>query len=402
MATATTAQGVTGVRESYSGAIPWYLWCGVIAITSVTIGGAWDVAWHRSIGRDTFWTPAHIAIYACGVLAAITCGYLILASTFGHDRALQSRSVHLLGFRAPLGAFLAAWGGMAMLTSAPFDNWWHNAYGLDVKIVSPPHVLLILGIRIVSLGFFFLTLAALNRAARAGEASGLGEMQPGYRGLQRILLFLAGTVLCGQLFLLQEYTWDTRLHQVLAYIALAMMVPIALAVFSRATRNRWAATWMSVVYLIYGIGQILILPLVPATPKLGPVYYQVTHLVPAQFPVLVIVPAFALDLLWQRTIGKWKLWQVAVVSGVVFVAVMVAVEWPFADFLMSPLARNAFFGADYFGYNTGANSYNRLHLFLAPDSGIVLWSGLVRAALYASLGTWLGMLFGNWMRKVQR
>ena len=34
-----------------------------------------------------------------------------------------------------------------MLTSAPFDNWWHNAYGLDVKIVSPPHTLLILGIR---------------------------------------------------------------------------------------------------------------------------------------------------------------------------------------------------------------------------------------------------------------
>ncbi len=27
-----------------------------------------------------------------------------------------------------------------MITSAPFDDWWHNAYGLDVKILSPPHV----------------------------------------------------------------------------------------------------------------------------------------------------------------------------------------------------------------------------------------------------------------------
>ncbi len=402
MAAATTAQSIAGPGEPPSGAIPWYLWCGVLAITSVTIGGAWDVAWHRSIGRDTFWTPAHIAIYACGVLAAISCGYLILASTFGRDSTMQSRSVHLLGFRAPLGAFLAVWGGMAMLTSAPFDNWWHNAYGLDVKIVSPPHVLLILGIRVVSLGFSFLALAALNRAAAVGEATGLGEAQPGYRGLQRVLLFLAGTVTCGQMFLLQEYTWDVRLHQALAYISLAMMVPVSFAAFSRATRNRWTATWMALIYTIYDLGQVLIFPLFPATPKLGPVYFHVTHLVPAQFPILVIVPAIALDLLWQRTVDKWKLWQVALVSGVVFVALMVAVQWPFADFMMSPLARNAFFGADYFDYNVPAFSHGRLHLFVAPDTGFALWSGLGRAVLYAAIGTWLGTIFGNWMRKVQR
>ena len=68
--------------------VPWYLWCGVLAITSASIGGAWDVSWHRSIGRDTFWTPAHMAIYACGVLAAIACGYLVLFTTFRKPAAL--------------------------------------------------------------------------------------------------------------------------------------------------------------------------------------------------------------------------------------------------------------------------------------------------------------------------
>jgi hypothetical protein len=53
--------------------VPWYVWFGAIAVTSASIGGAWDVAWHRSIGRDTFWTPAHLAIQACGVMAAIIC-----------------------------------------------------------------------------------------------------------------------------------------------------------------------------------------------------------------------------------------------------------------------------------------------------------------------------------------
>jgi hypothetical protein len=119
-------------------AVPWYIWCGVLAVTSASIGGAWDVSWHRSIGRDTFWTPAHMAIYACGVLAAIICAYLILTTTFSRSVKLKAASVNVLGFSAPLGAFIAAWGGIAMLTSAPFDNWWHAAYGLYVKIVIHP------------------------------------------------------------------------------------------------------------------------------------------------------------------------------------------------------------------------------------------------------------------------
>ena len=50
-----------------------------------------------------------------------------------------------------------------MLTSAPFDNWWHSAYGLDVEIVSPPHVLLIGGILAVQLGVLILILGCMNR-----------------------------------------------------------------------------------------------------------------------------------------------------------------------------------------------------------------------------------------------
>jgi uncharacterized membrane protein len=103
--------------------IPWYLWCSVVAVTSVTIGGRWDVSWHMSIGRDTFWTPAHMAIYLCSVLAGVVCGYLILNATFRRTPGLVASSVHVLGFTAPLGAFLAAWGEIAMLTSAPFDSW---------------------------------------------------------------------------------------------------------------------------------------------------------------------------------------------------------------------------------------------------------------------------------------
>ncbi|MBB5316552.1 hypothetical protein [Tunturibacter empetritectus] len=88
--------------------VPWYIWCGALAVTSSSIGGAWNVSWHRSIGRDSFWTPAHMAIYVCGVLAAIICGYLILINTFGRTPKDSAATVNVLGFRAPLGAFIAA------------------------------------------------------------------------------------------------------------------------------------------------------------------------------------------------------------------------------------------------------------------------------------------------------
>src|SRR5258706_14955183 len=118
-----------------------------------------------SIGRDTFWTPAHIMIQMNGVLVGIACAYMILTTTFGGDATAQSVSVKIWGVRGPLGAFIATWGCIAMLTSAPFDNWWHNAYGLDVKIVSPPHTLLSFGSLAIKVGVMAMMAGVMNREA---------------------------------------------------------------------------------------------------------------------------------------------------------------------------------------------------------------------------------------------
>jgi hypothetical protein len=377
--------------------VPWYVWFGALAVTSASLGGAWDVAWHRSIGRDTFWTPAHLAIQACGIMAAIICGYLVVVNTFGRSAKLQTASVNVLGFRAPLGAFIAAWGGIAMITSAPFDNWWHEAYGLDVKIVSPPHTLLILGIRAVGVGILFLILAAMNRAA--GDETQAGTRT--FKSLQRVFVYVGGLIVGGQMFFLMEYTWDVRLHTVAAYVSMGIALPLALAMLSQASRYKWAATVTSAIYMLFVVGEILIFPLVPAQPKLGPVFNPVTHLIPAKFPILIIVPALALDLLWQRT-RAWKPWKVALFSGFLFIAVLTIVEWPFASFLLSKASENRFFGTMYFDYNARPNGIDRLRRFFKPDSGVTLYWGLLRAAIYASISTWIGLSFGRWMRRVQR
>ena len=147
----TTAQPARVVVASPTslardGSVPWYLWAVTFASTSVIVGIIWDISWQRTIGRDTFWTPAHLAIYLGGVVAGVSCGWLVLRTNFGAHVEDRTAGVMFWGFHGPLGAWVCIWGTFAMLTSAPLDDWWHNAYGLDVQILSPPHAVLAAGI----------------------------------------------------------------------------------------------------------------------------------------------------------------------------------------------------------------------------------------------------------------
>jgi hypothetical protein len=353
-------------------------------------GVHWDISWHRSIGRDTFWTPAHIDIYFCGILAGLACAYLILSTTFQPCSPLRASSVAMWGFRGPLGAFIAAWGGVAMLTSAPFDDWWHNAYGLDVRIISPPHMILAAGIIAVHLGALILILGQMNRAE--------GDQR---RRLLRLYLYVGGMILVSLTVLQMEMVYRTTMHTVHCYRLLALVAPPVLAAIARGSGYRWGATAVASVYFVFVLLMSWILPLAPAEPKLGPVLYQVHQFTPPEFPLLLIVPAFVLDLLWQRT-PKWGGWKQALVSAVVFLAVLAAVQWPFANFLMSPAARNWFFGAKYFGYYVSPNSLYLRYLFLPTESGSALWSELTWTLATAILTTRLGLATGNWMQRIRR
>jgi hypothetical protein len=372
--------------------IPWYVWCAVIAVTSAMVGTHWDISWHRSIGRDTFWTPAHIAIYLCGVLAGISCGYLILSTTFRSASPLKDASVDIWGFRGPLGAFIAAWGGVAMITSAPFDNWWHNAYGLDVKILSPPHVLLIAGMVGVQLGALILILGQMNRVtARTREK------------LEWLFLYVGAMIVVCVMILIFEYALRIYMHSGFFYRVVSIAIPGILAAVARASGRRWAATIVIGIYTVFMLGCLWILPLFPAVPKLGPVYQQVTHFVPPEFPVLLIVSAIGLDLLWSSRARRWPLWLQSAASGIVFVVLLVAAQWPFADFLMSPASRNRVFGTIYFDYNLHPRSQYVRHVFVEMEnSAAKFWIQMGIAVIAAAITTQLGFMWGNWMRRIRR
>jgi hypothetical protein len=369
--------------------IPWYVWCSVAAVTSAVFGTQWDISWHESIGRDTFWTPAHLAIHLCGVLAGISCGYLILSTTLRRDSPLRACSVRMWGFYGPLGAFIAAWGGVAMIASAPFDNWWHNAYGLDVKILSPPHMLLAAGIMAVHVGALMLVLGEMNRAGGALA-----------RQLRVLYLYVGGLMLLSLATVQMEVTTRNVMHTAHFYFVVSLTAPVLFAGISRGSGFRWAATAVAGTYTAGMLLLLWILPLFPAEPKLGPVYQNVTHFVPPEFPLLLIVPAVALDLFWQKT--NWRGWKLVLASADLFLAILAVVQWPFANFLMSPAARNRVFGAGYFAYFVRPTSLYATYRFVATERGAALWRQISLAAVTATVGAGIGILWGDRMRRIRR
>jgi hypothetical protein len=386
-----TTAGTQARTAARTAVVPWYIWCCLGAVLCGAIGGEWDISWHKSIGRDSFWTPAHVLIYLNGVLAGVGCGYLILATTFRKDSPLHDASISMWGFRGPLGAFICAWGGVAMITSAPFDDWWHGAYGLDVKILSPPHMLLALGMLAIRFGTVVLIVAEMNRAGEAARAK-----------LENILLFGFLFLLGMTVAVVEELTNRVLMHGGKFYVVIALAAPIWMAAASRVSKNRWAATivtgWFTAIHLAFLWG----LQLVPAEPKLGPVYHKITHLVPPDFPLLLIVGAIAFDLVRRRT-ADWSRWRQAMALGAAFLVAFLAAQWPFADFLMSPWSRNRIFATNQFPYMMRPEWAPVRNVFVPTEHTPGEFCMRMALALAVSMVmTRIGLSWGEWLKRVRR
>jgi hypothetical protein len=374
--------------------VPAPLWAAAIASTCVIVGLLWDISWHRTIGRDAFLTPAHVAIYLGAVIAGIACGTLALIQTFAGGRAARAETVGFWGFRAPLGAWVCIWGSFAMLTSAPFDNWWHDAYGLDVEILSPPHTVLGLGMIGIEIGAMLMVLAHQNRE---GDRSG---------PLRWIYLYCAGIALLMAATMVWEYTgFANSMHSALFYRVAAIALPVLMIAPARAGKVRGSATVVAAVYMGLTLAMAWILPRFHAIPRLAPVYNPVTDMQPPTFPLWLILPALAFDLLLAR--GPRRDALLAPLMGIAFVLILLVAQWPFADFLLSPAARNPVFVADHWSYSStlGPWRYRYWDLDVGAHgawSALRFWTGIGIACLIATWTSWIGLKWGRWMRDVRR
>lgn len=396
--TAATSRVEAPARGSVAAwSIPWPLFAVVLASTCIVIGLIWDISWHRTVGRDTFWTLAHVLEQVAAVIAGLSCGWLVLHTTFAGTTEARDRSVRFWRyFQGPLGAWVCIWGTLMMITSAPFDDWWHNAYGLDVEIISPPHMVLASGMIAIQIGAILMTVAAQNRSSEEDQ----GMYRAMYAYAAGILITMIATVIQ------EDASVGNQMHGSKFYIITGWVIPLFLIGLARGSRLRWPATTIAAIYSVITLAMMWILQMFEATPMLAPIYNPVTHMVPPAFPLLIIIPAIAVDVL-MRKFAQQNDWKLAALLGVTWVAVMVAVHWFWAEFLVSPAARNFVIGADQWSYTDRLGPWRYEFWTLDRDaarqwSPLAFAKGLGIAVVLSIVASRISLFWGNGLSRVKR
>jgi hypothetical protein len=388
--------------------VPRSVYVAVAGLACLPIGLLWDISHHSTIGRDTFWTPAHILIQLGGIVPALLFAAVAMDTTFRGTQHARDAAVSFWGLRAPVGVWVTIWGALAMMTSAPFDDWWHNRYGLDVKIISPPHAVLGLGMFAVGMGVLLFVFSAQNRAPTGHRTRG---------GL--ICALAAGAMIALFGDFTTEFTWPNLQHASYFYSAVCTPFPLLLVLAARASKVRPAATIAAGTYMLLYIVLILLLPLFPAQPRLAPIYHPVDHMVPPAFPLLLIVPAAAIDAiewLFARSSktrpaaplgsslfrpGWGRDWLLAGAVAVVFLGVVFAVQWPFSAFLLSDAADNRFFArSGHWPYFAQPGEW--MNRFWDFENDPITSKGMALAFLRAFISARIGLWLGNYLLRLRR
>lgn len=382
-------------QSNYKPLVPFYLVVVVLASLSIIVGLVWDISWHMSIGRDGLFSAPHLAIYLGGVTAGIFSGYRVLKVTLAGTVYEKAKSIKFWGiFYGSLGNLFCIWGAIAMLTSAPFDDWWHNTYGLDVTILSPPHTVLLLGMIMIQFGAIISVLSYQNLDADNLDSISLKKFN-------YLFALSAGFVLCMVYTMASEYLGRFEMHGVMFYQIASLLFPLLLVAFSVSSRSKWGATQASLVYSVFMMLMVWILPLFPATPRLGPVLNPVTTFQPFDFPLLILFPSIALDLITHRFQTQNK-WLRALAYGFSFLMLLILFQWPFGNLLMASKG-HWFFGTAKWYFGSDPNWEYRYSF--GPwmiSSGAELAKGLPIAIAIAIVTSRVGIAWGDWMKRIVR
>src|SRR2546430_17177715 len=99
----------TQTGSAHSEELPRSVYMALSGLACLPIGLLWDISHHSTIGRDTFWTPAHILTQLGGVAPALLFATIAFKTTFRGTEQERDSSVSFWGARAPLGVWVTVW-----------------------------------------------------------------------------------------------------------------------------------------------------------------------------------------------------------------------------------------------------------------------------------------------------
>jgi hypothetical protein len=252
----------------------------VIAVAGMgaLMGTSWDDAWHTDLGRDSAWIPPHLLLY--GSVAVVG----VIVAAWGLRVLVATRSPRAVLRHRPL--LVAGIGGVATLAAAPVDGWWHQAFGRDAVLWSPPHMLVIFA----------------SAATVTGVLAGLRGARP------PLVAWLLGGLLLGDLAAsVIEYDTDVPQFSGVFYLPVLLAAGLlATALVRRLVGGRFPVTGMVAVYVVLRLAtSVVLLLLGRSTPVL---------------PIAALGLALA-DLPWRR----WPLRYAAAAAGVSTLALAASV-----------------------------------------------------------------------------
>ncbi len=235
-------------------------------------GAGWDVAWHRLIGRDTFWSPPHLGMYAGTALSGAAA--LIATMTAMRGRATRSRELAVGPFRVERGIACVGIGALAIISAAPFDELWHRMFGRDIDIWSPPHLAGVAGALLVYAGW--------------SAALGANVFALGPRARTALTVFLLAGLAATLVFGMNFYYIMGWSREALFYpLIVSAAIPSALGLAATLVEHRFAATAVALAYTFLALITFAAL--------------RVLGWPPPAFPPLILAGAIALDLVRGRT-----------------------------------------------------------------------------------------------------
>jgi len=105
-------------------------------------GTSWDVTSHIMEQPETFFTPSHAVLYTGVGLLTVAAGTSVI---------LLIRNIEFRGSSVAMPLKLLIVGSTISLVAGPSDFLWHETFGAD-GLLSPPHLALITGMLINSVG----------------------------------------------------------------------------------------------------------------------------------------------------------------------------------------------------------------------------------------------------------
>jgi hypothetical protein len=233
------------------------------------VGTYWDDAWHTDRGRDEFAIAPHLMLYAGVALSLVVVGAWAVTALRQSGGAGPWRDPALR---------LAIVGAAATIGSAPIDEWWHQSFGRDAVLWSPPHLVGVFGM---------LSLTAGLLAGSTGDRSPLGKASG---------LVLAAAVIGVLQVPVLEYDSDVPQFAVFWYLPVSIAgACLSFWLVDRLAGGHWTRTWAAAVATLLRLGVIAFLALAD---------FSSTTVPP------LIVGAAVFDLTARRGLG-FRLWSSA-------------------------------------------------------------------------------------------